>query len=122
MADQFVGKNDIDVGGQDVLASSASYAGVLGDHLIQGQGCRVFVARVNLTWNLDESHIAGTAVFGPPKRVNEKRAVFGRVPIDYNQLGGKAVTLALADPGVHESLHTAKQTATMVIVPGGDDH
>jgi hypothetical protein len=32
------------------------------------------------------------------------------------------MTLALADPGVHESLHTAKQTANMVIVPEGDNH
>src|ERR1017187_7457549 len=84
---QFGGEYDVEIGGQDKLASRTADAHVLGDHLVQWYGSRIRQAIVNFARDLDEANLARAHVGRPPEFVYQPGAVRRRVPLYYDDLG-----------------------------------
>ena len=72
---QFVGEQNVDVGGQHELAARPPDAHVLGDHLVERQRFGVGVAAVQFRGHLDDAHLAGAEIVRPLERLAQAGTV-----------------------------------------------
>ena len=101
---ELVGKQNIDVGGEDEFAFRPPDAGIFRDHLVERLGVPVKIAAVYIGWDGDDPDGAKAGIGGPAERLYQRRLLSGRIPLDEHQLDWEAVPVGLANQSVYEDL------------------
>ena len=81
---QFVGKENVDVGGQNELPAGPANADILPDHLVQRERLGMGESGVQFGGNFNESHLAEASVRGPAQNLVQPRPAFRRIPLHHD--------------------------------------
>ena len=113
---ELVGKDEVDVGGQDEFSAGAPDARILRDHLKKRQAVGVFEAVMQHGGHHDDP---GLTVGGFRRQLEHARqagTAGDRVPVHQDQFGRQPVFFALAGEGIDENLRANQRIPPVIII------